>query len=89
MITAEEARRKTWLTVIGKEAMCLVEKSVNYAVAFGKFSTIIDTIGLDREVLTNIIIPELEELGYKVELIPAEPIPAGCPSERLKISWEV
>lgn len=95
MINAKEAQRKTMLTVVGKEAMELIEKAVNYAVTFGKFSTSLDTDGLDKEVIDNIIIPELKDLGYKVEFIPAEPKPAQCPPDQwystdtLKISWEV
>lgn len=94
MLTAKEARRKSLLQQVGKEAMEVIDRAITHAIAFGKTSTSIDCGGMDKEVIIDIITPELEELGYKVKFIPAKPLPHGCPPDQwystddLEISWE-
>lgn len=79
MINAMEARRKTALRGAYKEYMDMIESRINESI---------------EAEMSQMLIEELTESGYKTEYEPAQPCPEECPFDQwdfhshMTISWE-
>jgi hypothetical protein len=95
MITAKEAAMRSKCHGDFIREMNHIERAVCKAMMEGKYTASHCPPGNYDEDLLTVIKNELESLGYKIEYVPAKPLPAGCPvdqwdfSSYLHISWEV
>lgn len=102
MIKASEAKRKSLINSKGKKLLEKLEKQIIRAVDDGLCSARV-SIGIlkpenefhtENQELMDAVEKELVNLGYKVELKFADPLPAGCPSDQwqfengyIKVEW--
>lgn len=93
MINAMEARRKTALRGAYKEYMDMIESKINESIEAGMYDVYISFNNISEE-LSQMLIEELTESGYKTEYEPAQPCPEDCPFDQwdfhshMTISWE-
>lgn len=92
MIKASEAKRKSIINSKGKKYLEELEVKINRAIEDGVYSAYISISLLEpknnteNQEIMDAVVKELVNLGYKVDLKFAEPLPAGCPSDQWQFS---
>lgn len=93
MISAEEARRRTFVKIECSDLMSIIEQNIAQAVDSGFYDTKISLDNPNRQTV-DAVIKELNRFGYDAKYEEAQPLPDGCSSDQwdyysyLWIGWK-